>query len=474
MKRKLTKIVATISDLNCSPEVISELYENGMDVVRLNTAHQTFDDTLKVINNVRKVSDKIALLVDTKGPEVRTSKTEEEIFLKKGNEILIKDNDFESFSTNGVIQVSYKGFVKDVPEKSSILIDDGELELKVIKKEKAHLVCKIMNDGFFKSKKSVNVPGVSLHLPSLTEKDKQYVEFSVKNNVDFIAHSFVRNKKDLKEIQDILDKHNSKIKIISKIENQEGVDNIDEILDNCYGIMVARGDLAIEIPAQEVPMIQKDIIRKCIARQKPVITATQMLHTMIKNPRPTRAEVSDVANAIMDGTDAVMLSGETAYGQYPIEAVKTMTKIAKAVEPKKPIVCETMPVFETRNIVRSYLAKSAVNAIKSLPSKAIVVHTLSGHSARVISSYRSNNPIFARTFDSTIMRELALSYGVYASFMKPVKSIAALFTKTLFEHVEFGDLKDDDLVVILGTATPEKEDGSTNFMEICKVSEYLD
>lgn len=469
MKNKLTKIVATISDMNCAPEFIQTLYDNGLNVVRLNTAHQQLKDTLKVIKNVRKVSDRIGLLVDTKGPEVRTSKTDEEIFLKQGDKILVKSDNYNQFSTKDVIQVSYPEFVNDVKQDSNILIDDGELELKVIKKTSKHLECKVMNSGSFKSNKSVNVPGCHLNLPSLTKKDKDFVKFSAENGVDFIAHSFVRNKQDILDIKKIL--KSSPVQIIAKIENREGVDNIDEILEYADGIMVARGDLGIEIPAQEVPVIQKLLIQKAIAAQKPVITATQMLHSMIKNPRPTRAEVSDIANAIFDGTDAVMLSGETAYGKYPVEAVKIMASVAKEVE-DQIIYDKNVEVFETENKVRSFMAHSAYLATHELPIKAIVVHSISGHSARVVASHRARVPIYVKCYDKNVMRQLSLSYGVYAYHTKKVKSVDLLIKNVLTEIIKDERLCSEDLIVMIG-ANPSAKNSFTDFMEILKVKDYL-
>jgi len=257
MLNKKTKIVATISDLMCDVEHIRNLHEAGVDVVRLNTAHQKHDDTLKVINNVRTVSDRIALLLDTKGPEVRTAGLEEPVMVEEGEEIRIYQ---DSLDGKGFM-VNYSGFVKEVPVGSQVLIDDGETAMVVTAKEAKALVCKIQNSGKIKNKKSVNVPGVHLSLESVTEKDRDYIKFAAEHDLDFIAHSFVRSKQDVLDIQKILDQHGSKAKIIAKIENQEGVDNIDEILDVAYGVMVARGDLGIEVPAEQVPLIQKDLIR---------------------------------------------------------------------------------------------------------------------------------------------------------------------------------------------------------------------
>ena len=406
---KRTKIVATISDRRCEVGFLKELHEAGMNVVRLNTAHQTLDEAMKVVRNVRAVSDKIALLIDTKGPEIRTRMVEVPVRVEKGEMIYMSGN-LSATSDKKLVHVSYENFARDINIGAKILID-GEVELVVRDKKGDMLELVASNPGDIKDKKSINVPGVNIHLESLSDKDRIFIEFAIENKLDFIAHSFVRNKEDVIEIQKILDEHNSKIKIIAKIENQEGVDHIDEILDHVYGIMVARGDLAIEIDAEKIPRIQRYIVSKCIESKKPVIVATQMLHTMIDHPRPTRAEVSDIANAIFSGTDAIMLSGETAYGDYPVEAVKVMTKVAEANE-------STTPPDSGRNLVRinnevtAALARVAVRMTTMLPIKAIVVDTLSGRTARYLSAFRAALPVYARCYDKEVMRELALSFGI--------------------------------------------------------------
>lgn len=451
---KRTKIIATISDLKCDVEFLQSLYEAGVNVFRMNTAHQTPEDTLKAIKNMRKVSNKIPIIVDTKGPEIRTTSLESEpIPVKKGD--LLKFVGNPNKKTGGeMVYLSYSKFHKDIPEGSNILYDDGEIEFKVVEKNPEYLLCKVQNSGFLKGKKSINVPGIKLELPSLTEKDKMYVEFSAKNNVDFIAHSFIRNKEDVLAVQKILDKHNSNAKIIAKIENQEGVDNIEEILDFCAGVMVARGDLAIEIPAENVPSIQKKIIKACVRRRKFVITATQMLHTMIENPRPTRAEISDIANAIYDGTDCVMLSGETAYGKYPLEAVKVMTKVAVEVEKNKSPFRETA-VKTLSEEIPSFIAQSAVKATLDLPIKIILTDSLTGRTARYLSAFRGRSKIHALCYEENVMRELALSYGVYADTVSKKKDSSISFKEKLKELIKNKDIKGDDLVaIVLGSFGP--------------------
>ncbi|MBN2834577.1 MAG: pyruvate kinase [Candidatus Delongbacteria bacterium] len=467
-KRKQTKIVATISDLNCGVEFLTELYNNGMNVVRLNTAHQSHEGSLLVIDNVRKVSNSIPLLVDTKGPEVRTTNIAKEgIEVAEGEIIAIGENlgDQKGFFTN------YEGFVKDISVGADILIDDGETAMVVVDKKDDKLFVKILNSGVIKNKKSINTPGVHLDLPSISEKDAAYIEFAAKHNVEFIAHSFVRNAQDVKDVQALLDKAGSNAKIIAKIENREGVDNLEEILDECYGVMVARGDLGIEIPAQEVPAIQKKMIATCIRRAKPVITATQMLHTMIDNPRPTRAEVSDVANAIFDGTDAIMLSGETAYGKYPLEAVKTMNKIALEVESHTPEFRDN-PVVSSAKQVRSFLSKKAVEAASQLDISSIVVDAKTGFSARMVSSYRGKLPIYVKCMHEDVMKTLALSYGVYASVLEECKTRDELVTKTVKSLIDEKLINKEDQIVILA-GTPGDNEKAPEFIQIATAKDCL-
>ena len=407
---KRTKIVATISDKRCDVDFLQELYQAGMDVVRLNTAHQTLDDAMKVIRNVRAVSEKIPLLIDTKGPEVRTKQVTVPIEVEKGEVIYITGKE-EVVSDEKLLHVSYENFTQDIKIGDKILVDDGDMEFIVQGKYEDRLEVMATNPGFIKDKKSVNVPGASMKLQSLSEKDRRFIEFAIENHLDFIAHSFVRNKEDVLQIQEILDQYKSDIKIIAKIENQEGVDNIDEILDHVYGVMVARGDLAIEIDAEKIPKIQRCIVTKCIESKKPVIIATQMLHTMIEHPRPTRAEVSDIANAIFMGTDAIMLSGETAYGSYPVEAVEVMTKVAEANELTTP-PDSGRSLVRINNEITAALARVAVKTTTMLPIKAIVVDTLSGRTARYLSAFRGALPVYARCYNPKVMRELALSFGI--------------------------------------------------------------
>lgn len=462
---KRTKIVATISDKRCEIGFLRELYEAGMNVVRLNTAHQTLDEAMKVVRNVRAVSDQIALLIDTKGPEVRTCDIVVPVRVGKG-EIIFMTGD-RTLVAEKLIHVSYEHFVRDVQIGDKILVDDGDVELIVRDKKENCLELEASNPGEIKDKKSINVPGVNMHLESLSDKDRKFIQFAMDNKLDFIAHSFVRNKQDVMEIQQILDEQYSNIKIIAKIENQEGVNHIDEILDHVYGVMVARGDLAIEIDAEKIPLIQRYIVNKCIESKKPVIIATQMLHTMIDHPRPTRAEVSDIANAVFSGTDAIMLSGETAYGDYPLEAVKVMSRVAEANE-------SILPPDANRNLVRinneitAALARVAVRMTTMLPIKAIVVDTNSGRTARYLSAFRGGLPVYARCYDEHVMRELALSFGVRPYFSVKPHSRDEFMRDIPQVLLQNGYQPEDQILVIGGSFGHVR---GASFLEVCKISD---
>ena len=464
MTQKFTKIVATISDKRCEVDFIRQLYQEGMNVVRMNSAHLQREGFLRIINNVREVSHRIAILIDTKGPEVRTTIAENDSILLKTGDTVKVTGDVDLVSTKDCIAVNYPHFVRDLHVGDDILIDDGEIDLKVVTKDDNFLICTVLNDGKLGSRKSVNVPGVRINLPSLTPKDKENILFAIEQNVDFIAHSFVRSKQDLLDIQEILDAHNSPIKIISKIENQEGVDNIDEIIQHCYGVMVARGDLGIEVPQERIPGIQRKLIRKCVKAHKPVIVATQMLHSMIENPRPTRAEVNDVANAIYYRTDALMLSGETAYGKYPIEAVRTMATIALEAENTK-MPENDIPIEFGKGNVTAYLAHAAAEAGKNIDIKAIITDTFSGRTARYLASYRSSDPILAFCYNERASRELALSYGVYSYYKEElVEDERNYFTTLLHNIIGRGIISPEDIICYL--SGPTSGSFGTTFMEI--------
>ncbi|MCR5299238.1 MAG: pyruvate kinase [Paludibacteraceae bacterium] len=470
---KLTKIIATISDLRCDTEFIRGLYKAGMNVVRMNTAHMDDEGFLRVIRNTREVSNRIAILVDTKGPEIRTTKTStgEALHLEAGNRVKIVGKP-DQLTTPECVAVTYTNIAHDLSVGDDILFDDGEIDLKVVEKHPESLICEVLNDGDLGSRKSVNVPGVRINLPALTKRDEHFIELAVENDVDFIAHSFVRNKSDVKEVQDLLDKHKSPIKIIAKIENQEGVDNIEEILDSAYGVMVARGDLGIEVAQEKIPGIQRAIIRSAVRHKKPVIVATQMLQSMIHNPRPTRAEVTDVANAIYYRTDAIMLSGETASGKYPLEAVKTMARIAEEAELSKVPENDIKVTFDpSEHDTTSFLAQTAANAAREIGTKAIITDSFTGRTARYLAAYRSTNPVLAICYSEHTMRILSLSYGVFASYKPKEDSSHKYLLDATKEFYDNGRLKGDDFISYLSGSFGMGH--GTSFLEINQVRKIL-
>ncbi len=460
---RLTKIVATVSDQKCDVDFLKILADAGMSVARLNTAHITTDSALNVIGNIRKVSDKIAILVDTKGPEIRTNGVDIPMEVRQGDEIRVSGK----FTCSGekMLSVNYDLLQDKLVPGDRILIDDGDIELTVIRKEDC-LLCRVENDGVIGNNKSINLPGISLKLPSVSRKDREFMRFAAEHELDFIAHSFVRNKEDLLEVQKILDELGSPIKIIAKIENAEGVRNIDEILDYAYGIMIARGDLGIEVPIEKLPNIQRVLTRKAIERKKPVIVATQMLHTMIEHPRPTRAEVNDVAHAVYSRADAVMLSGETAYGKYPVEAIRMMSRIAEEVESLAEQRTDiTLPPVE--NEIQAYFAEAAIKASNELPVKAIVATTTTGRTSRYLSSYRSDKPVYAKCHSMRVVREMALSYGVVPSFLKIRKNKFKIEKAAINSLIKSGELTKEDLIIYVGGRFGE--DAGASFIEISTV-----
>lgn len=466
-----TKIVATISDRKCDPDFIRSLYYAGVNVIRMNTAHAAPEGIKKIIRNVRAVSRHIGILIDTKGPEVRTTTCEEPIEFKAGEKVRIAGKP-DNLTTFDEICVSYQGFRDDVAVGTHVLFDDGELDMLVVDKDDEALIVEVQNDGVLGSRKSVNVPGTHIDLPSVTEKDKMNINLAIDEDIDFIAHSFVRSKEDVLAVQKILDERGSDIKIIAKIENQEGLNNIDEIIEACYGIMIARGDLGIEVPIESIPGIQREIINKCIAAKTPVIVATQMLHTMIKNPRPTRAEVTDIANAIYYRTDALMLSGETANGKYPIEAVKTMSAIAEQAEKDR----QEERTFDSPHDVehfsiREFLSRSAIAATELLGVKGIITDSKTGRTARNLASFRGPNPVLAICYIEKVQRLLALSYGVIAVAQQQKVSRQEQFIAALRMLKQKGYLGLDDKIAYLSGSFAEG--GQTTFLEINTAREVL-
>lgn len=442
-----------------------------MNVVRMNTAHATIEGMKEIIKNARAVSSHLALLIDTKGPEVRTTNVTEPLVYKTGEIVKIFGRP-DVDTTHDIINVSYVDIARDLKVGNDILIDDGALDLRVIDIIGPMLVAQVMNDGVLGAHKSVNIPGRHIDLPALTEKDKHNILFAIEQDIDFIAHSFVRNAQDVKAVQDILDEHHSDIKIISKIENQEGVDNIDEIIDASYGIMIARGDLGIEVPIEEIPGIQRQIIRKCVMKKKPVIVATQMLHTMINNPRPTRAEVTDIANAIYSRTDALMLSGETASGRYPVDAVQTMARIAEQAEADRTWETTIDPMAHGYETQREFLAHSAIESTRRLGVKGIITASETGQTARTLSAFRGSTPILAICYREKTQRLLNLSYGIIPIYQKEHTSSEYLFTAALRMLRQKGYIKPEDKIAYLSGSFGKN--GGTTLLEINKVGQVFD
>lgn len=455
---KKTKIVATMSDFRCTEEFVKQLFDAGMDVVRVNSAHVSEDGATHIVETVHRVNPAIPIMIDTKGPEIRVTTIADEygnsINFRPGDRVAVRGSDGSDFTTRKVVYMNVPSIVSDIPVGARMLIADGELEIRVVGKNDTELDCEFVVGGAMRSRKSVNVPSVSINLPSVTEKDRRFIEWAVKNDVDFIAHSFVRSAKDIKAVQEILDAHGSKIKIISKIENQEGLDNIDEIIEASYGIMVARGDLGVELPAEIIPITQRMIVDKCIAAKRPVIIATQMLYSMVGSPRPTRAEVSDVASAIYERVDAVMLSDETASGAYPVESVETMARIAKAIERDEAYSTPFIDIHmvSVNHEITAQIARSAVRASTNLPIRAILLDTLTGRTGRYIAAFRPTTIVIAVCYTLQAQRLLGLSYGVMPILRSKSKEDSYHFLGDAMEFINqrYQELKDEDMVVAIG------------------------
>ena len=474
-----TKIVCTIGPASESEEMLEKLMNAGMNVARLNFSHGSHEEHKARIDTIRKVAKRlnktIGLLLDTKGPEIRTHNMKDGlIVLEKGKEVIVSMNEVEG--TPEKFSVTYENLINDVNIGSYILLDDGlvELQVKEINKDKGEVKCDILNTGELKNKKGVNLPGVKVNLPGITDKDAADIKFGIKEDIDYIAASFVRRPSDVLDIREILEQENNdNITIFPKIENQEGIDNIEEILEVSDGLMVARGDMGVEIPPESVPIVQKDLIRKCNKLGKPVITATQMLDSMQRNPRATRAEASDVANAIYDGTDAVMLSGETAAGQYPEEAVKTMRNIAisaEAAQDYKKLLSDRTKLVETSlvNAIGVSVAHTALN----LNVKAIVAATESGSTAITISKYRPHSDIIAVTPSEHTARQLALVWGAYPVVKKGRKTTDDLLNNAVATAVATEKVGNGDLIIITA-GVPTGEKGTTNMMKLHLVGDEI-
>ena len=474
-----TKIVCTIGPASESPEMLEQLIEAGMNVARLNFSHGNHEEHGERIRRIREASKKtgkiVGILLDTKGPEIRTHQMENDaIELTTGQTIAISMK--EVLGTKEMFSISYDHLIEDVQEGSVILLDDGLIELRVKSIDTAAglIHTEVYNAGTLKNKKGVNVPGVSVQLPGITEKDAQDILFGITQEVDFIAASFVRRAKDVMQIRELLEKNDgSYIQIIPKIENQEGVDNIDEIIQVSDGLMVARGDLGVEIPAEEVPLVQKSLISKCNEAGKPVITATQMLDSMQRNPRPTRAEASDVANAIFDGTDAIMLSGETAAGMYPVESVKTMDKISIRTEAALDYRAIVTAKSKSKDVnMTDAIGQAVAHTAINLKVKAVIAPTESGHTAKMISKYRQGAPIIAVTSTEQPSRKLTLVWGVYPIVGEKVGSTDEILELSVEESIKHNYVKHGDLVIITA-GVPVGEAGTTNLMKVHLIGDMV-
>jgi pyruvate kinase len=465
-----TKIVCTLGPATNDKQKIKRVVEAGMDVARMNFSHGNHDEHKHRFDLVKEVEKEtgrtIGLMLDTKGPEIRTGEMKnDKIQLEANSEIVIKKADVKG--TPESISVSYKELAKDMEIGNEILIDDGLIELEVTNIDNEDVVCRVVNGGELGSRKGVNLPGVKVSLPALTEKDISDIRFGVEQNVHFIAASFVRKANDVLEIRKILEETgNEDIFIIAKIENQEGVENLDSILEVADGIMVARGDLGVEIPAEKVPIVQKMMIKKCNEASKPVITATQMLDSMIRNPRPTRAEASDVANAIFDGTDATMLSGESAAGKYPVESVETMAQIAIEVEKSDSYQEKFAGKYEfAAESVTCAISLATCQTAEELGAEAIITSTGSGLTARTVSKYRPQTPIIAVTPNNRVLHQLALTWGVSSLLVARSSTTDEMMDNAIATSLDCGLIKEGDLVTITAGA-PVGISGTTNLIKV--------
>ena len=476
---KKTKIVCTMGPNTDNREIMKELALNGMDVARFNFSHGDHAEhkhRLEILESVREeLGIPIASLLDTKGPEIRTGK------LKDGKKVTLKEGDLYTLTTEEIVgdetrgYINYAGLAEDVKPGYRILIDDGLIELHVREVNGTDIVCRIENGGELGEKKGVNVPGVRVKLPALTDKDKEDIRFGVDAGFDFVAASFVRNADAIREIREILDEKGSAMQIIAKIENEEGIENIDSIIEASDGIMVARGDMGVEIPAEKVPHIQKMIIRKCNLACKVVITATQMLDSMIRNPRPTRAEVSDVANAVYEGTDAVMLSGETAMGSYPIEAVRMMSQIAEESEKYLDYMFYQRRKVSAENLrnISNTVCYSSVATASDLEAPVIVAPSVSGFTTRMLSKWRPKALIAGLSPSMTAVRQMQLYWGVKPFHAKRAESTDALLFASVELLKEKGIVKEGEIVVatagVVTRANRHEPVADTNIMRVIVV-----
>lgn len=419
-----TKIVCTLGPATEDKAILKEMIQSGMDVARLNFSHGSHSRHRDMINKIKEIRKElgrpVALLLDTKGPEIRIKTfAGGRVFLREGNTFVLTTREVEG--GENIVSVTYKDLPRDLEKGYRVLIDDGLVELRVEEIKGEDVICRVENGGELKDNKGVNLPGALVGLPAISEKDREDILFGIENDVDFIAASFTRKPEDILEVRRILEENGGgHIRIIAKIENQQGVDNLDGILEVADGIMVARGDLGVEIPTEGVPILQKEIIKKCNLMGKPVITATQMLDSMIRNPRPTRAEVADVANAVLDGTDAIMLSGETAAGKYPVEAIRTMARIAERAEESYKFGTLVGDAAGEKNAtVTNAVSYATCTMAHNLNAAAIITATQMGYTARMVSKHRPQSMIIGSTPNERVLRQLNLSWGVYPVLAKP-------------------------------------------------------
>lgn len=471
-----TKIICTLGPATDREGVLRQMMLSGMNVARLNFSHGTHDDHRKRANQVKALREElglpIALLLDTKGPEIRTGEFQKPAALSAGDVFTLTTRSVPGSET--MCSVTFARLPDEVSQNTKILVDDGLIELRVDSVSGQDIRCTVMNGGQISSHKSINVPGIHLSLPFISQKDREDIAFAVQEDFDFIAASFTRSAQDIVDLRSELEKLGShSIRIISKIENSDGVRNIDDIIRVSDGIMVARGDLGVEIPLEEIPIIQKEIIRKASMAGRQVITATQMLDSMIKNPRPTRAETTDVANAIYDGTSAIMLSGETAAGAYPVPAVRTMARIAEYTESNIDYV-QRFRRQETGGHpdVTTAISHATCTTAHDLGATAILTVTKSGHTARMISRYRPNCPIISGTTEETVLRQMNLSWGVIPVMVEEQNSTDRLFDNVVEAAKKTGVVKDGDLVVITA-GVPLGMSGTTNLLKVQLVGNAL-
>lgn len=465
-----TKIVCTLGPATDNEDVLRQMMVEGMNVARCNFSHGTYEEHKRRMDTVKKlrkeVAKPIAILLDTKGPEVRVKNFKEgKVTLEEGQLFTLTVEEVEG--TKDIVSVTYNRLYEDLEVGMRVLIDDGLIEMKVEKVDKSNIVCRVINGGVVSNHKGVNVPEVDLSMPYISDKDREDILFGIEQDVDFIAASFVQKKEDILQLRKLLEKNGGEsIRIIAKIENAQGVANIDDIIEASDGIMVARGDMGVEIPYEEVPVIQKKIIKKVYRTGKQVITATQMLESMIKNPRPTRAETTDIANAVYDGTSAIMLSGETAAGAYPVEAVKTMVRIAERTEQD---VDYRKRFFQnersTEPDVTDAICHATCTTALDLNAKAIVTVTKSGRSARMISRYRPMSDIISCATTEKVCRQLALTWGVTPLLIKEEKEVFNLFDRAIQAAEKMKLLEKGDLTVIT-SGVPIGVSGTTNMMKV--------